>query len=354
VSAPIKVLLIAPSLKITGGQAVQASRLLTSLGRQEEIHIDFQPLDVAIGPLRRVRYVRTLVSYLTYWAILAARVWRYDILHVFTASYWSYNLWSLPALCLAKLYGKKIILNYRDGNAPDHLKNWPLAVPTILKMDRVVAPSGYLVDVFREFGIEAQTISNVIVREGFSNRKRSRLRPRFLHNRMLEQGYDVRTSIRAFALVQREYPEAELTVAHDGPLRRELEEYAKELGLKQCRFIGALPQSEMAALYNDADIYLTSPLLDCMPGSLLECYCSGLPVVATRAGGIPYIARHEETAMLVECGDAEGMAAAALRLLREPVLVEKITQTAWEEVSRYGEKSVTAEWVRLYRELMSR
>ncbi len=345
-------MLIAPSLNITGGQAVQAARLLSGLSGVEGIEIAFQPLDVNIGPLRKILYLRTVVAHLAYWLILMGRVWRYDILHVFTASYWSYNLWSLPALCLAKLYGKKIILNYRDGNAPDHLKNWALAVPTIRQMDRVVAPSGYLVDVFREFGIEAQSIFNVIDRDRFCYRERRELRPLFLHNRMLEPLYDVKTTLKAFQLVQRDYPEAGLTVAHDGPLRGELEAYARELGLQRCQFIGALPQSKMAELYDQADIYLTSPLIDCMPGSLLECFSSGLPVVATRAGGIPYIAAHEETAMLVDCGDAAGMAAAALRLLREPQLVEKITQAARQEVLRYGEAVVIEAWVALYRELM--
>jgi L-malate glycosyltransferase len=349
---PIRVLLIAPSLNITGGQAVQAARLLSGLSQVEGIQIAFQPLDVNIGPLRQVRYLRTIISHLAYWLILIGRVWRYDILHVFTASYWSYNLWSLPALCLAKLFGKKIILNYRDGNAPEHLKNWPLAVPTIRLMDRVVAPSGYLVDVFGGFGIKAQSIFNVIDREKFRYRERRILKPLFLHNRMLESLYDVRTTLEAFQLVQRDYPEAELTVAHDGPLRGELEAYAQQLGLQRCRFIGALPQSKMAGLYDQADIYLTSPLIDCMPGSLLECFSSGLPVVATRAGGIPYIATHEKTALLVECGDSKDMAQQCLRLLADPNLVEGITQAARLEVLRYSEAPVIGAWVALYRELM--
>ena len=46
----------------------------------------------------------------------------------------------------------------------------------------------------------------------------------------------------------------------------------------------------MAELYDDADIYVMSPLIDNMPGTVLECFASGLPVVSTAAGGVPYVA----------------------------------------------------------------
>src|SRR6185436_16620091 len=132
-----------------------------------------------------------------------------------------------------------------------------------------------------------------------------------------------------FQIVQRQYPEARLTVAHDGPSRPELEALARRLELRNTEFIGRVPHSKIAALYDDADIYLTSPDFDCMPGSILECFASGLPVVATNAGGIPYIATDGETALLVPRDDHEAMARAAVRLLEDPGLVERLTRNAF-------------------------
>jgi glycosyltransferase involved in cell wall biosynthesis len=176
----------------------------------------------------------------------------------------------------------------------------------------------------------------------------------FLHNRILEPLYNVPCSLRAFQIVQRHHPEASLTVAHDGPSRPELEALSRELGLRNTRFVGVVPPAEVATLYDAADIYFTSPDIDCMPGSILESFASGLPVVATSAGGIPYIASHEETALLVPKGDHEAMAQAALRLLREPDLVERLTRAAHASCARYAEGPVREQWSALYHRLRVR
>ncbi len=355
---PIRVLLIAPSLHILGGQAVQAKRLLEWLGSRPEVSMGFQPINPKLPGvlvrLQEVKLLRTLITATLYLSMMTARAWRYDILHVFTASYWSYTLWSLPALFLAKLYGKKIILNYRDGQCEDHLENWKSAVPTIRMMDRVVTPSAYLVEVFRRFGIAADHISNVIDVEPFHYRQRRKLRPLILHNRILDSLYNIRCALRAFKRVLGRYPEATLTLAHDGPLRGELEAYAEEIGLRNYRFIGKVPYAKIPALYDEHDIYITTPDTDCFPGSLLECYASGIPVVATKAGGIPYIAEHEKTALLVEKDDDAGVAANVCRLLEDEALVERMTMNARAATGLYLGQQVRDEWVAMYRAVQDR
>jgi glycosyltransferase involved in cell wall biosynthesis len=351
----IRVLLIAPSMRIVGGQSVQANRLRHYIGTRPEVNLSFlcfdAPLPAAIG---RIPLVRTIVRYLIYWGVLVARAWKYDVLHVFTASYWSYTLWSIPALLTAKIYRKKIILNYRDGRAEDHLRHWRSAALTIRWMDVIVAPSGYLCDVFAQFGMRCRSICNVIDRENFIYRRRSVLRPEFLHNRGMEALYNIPTTLGAFAIVQQKYPNATLTILGDGPMRVELEQLATNLKLRNTRFVGSIPNSKMPQWLDKADIYLTTPDIDCMPGSLLECYASGLPVVATKAGGIPYIAVDGETALLAECGDHKGVAEAALQLLCDPALVEKITSTAYEHCrTRYAGEEIALQWVGLYKELVS-
>lgn len=350
--------MIAPSMHILGGQAVQAARLLACLRQDSSVSIDFQPINPRLAGglrfLQQIKVLRTIVTAVLYQAMLALRVWRYDILHVFSAGYSSYTLWSLPALVFAKLYGKIIILNYRDGQAEDHLRRWHSAIPTLRRMDAIVAPSRFLVDVFARFGLEITWISNIINAEQFKYRQRERLRPVVLHNRILEPLYNVRCSLQAFKIIQERYPEASLTVAHDGPSRHELERYAAELGLRNTKFIGRVPHREVAGLYDSADLYFTSPDWDCMPGSILESFASGLPVVATNSGGIPYIATDGETALLVPSGDHEAMAGAALRLLADPALVQRLTKAARASLKRYEEGPVREQWIALYQSLFDR
>ncbi len=347
--------MVAPSLDILGGQSVQATRLLACLRQEPSLQLDFQPINPRLpGPLaglQRIKFIRTLATLALYVSQLSVRAWRCDVLHVFSAAYTSYMLWSLPALFFAKLYSKVIILNYRDGQAEDHLRNWRTALPTLRRMDAVISNTPYLVDVFAKFGMRIESIWNIIDAGEFKRRARAKLAPVFLHNRILEPIYNIPCTLRAFQIVQRQYPQARLTLAHDGPSRPELEALAQRLELRNTEFIGRVPHSQMADLYDAADIYLTSPDFDCMPGSILECFACGLPVVATNAGGIPYIATDGETALLVPRGDHEAMARAAIRLLEEPQLVERLTKNALEECKKYQEHNARRQWKQLYERL---
>lgn len=348
----IPILLIAPSAAIVGGQSVQAADLLAALRGVPGLEMSFFPLDQRLpGSIARVPYLRTLVSLILYIARLAWAARKACILHIFTAGLSSYSLWTIPALLIGKLYRKKLIVHYHDGQAEQHLTQWRTAKPTLLMADAIVTPSGFLVDVFERHGIEAQFIFNVIDVSWFRYRRRCKLRPRFLSNRGLEPLYNIECTLRAFALIQQRYPEATLTVAHDGYHRPVLEELAEELKLQNTRFIGRVAHNEVAALYDEVDVYLTSPNIDNMPVSLLECLASGLPIVATRAGGIPYIVRDGETALLVDINDHEAMASRAMDLLEDEDLVEHLTDRGLNEVKRYHWAPVRDQWAALYRDL---
>ncbi len=349
---PIRVLLIAPSLEIVGGQSVQANHLLAYFRKVSEIEVRFQPFNLRLPRIvESARFLRTVARWLLYCPLVMWRVAGADVVHVFSASFYSYNLWSLPALASARLWRKKIILNYHDGQAEQHLAHWKSAVPTLRWMDRIVTPSAYLVEVFRKYDLRATLIYNVIDSSRFRFRPRVRPAPVFLHNRMLDPLYNVECTLRAFQLIQKRYPEARLTVAHDGRLRGSLERLAEELELRNTRFIGHVAPEKIPELYDSAEIYLTSPNTDCMPLSLLECFASGLPLVATRVGGIPYIVEHERTGLLVESNDHEAIAASAVRLLEEEGLAERLARNAVGECRKYRWDVVGEAWVGLYREL---
>jgi len=355
--ARLRVLVVAPSLDIYGGQARQAVRLMTGLSGEPSLEVGFLPHNPRLpGPLRllqRIKYVRTVATTAAYVLMLLARVPRYDVIHVFSAAYWSYLLSAAPALFVARAFGRRSILNYRSGEAEDHLPNWPkTAAPTMRWADAIVVPSGYLVDVFARHGLRARFIYNIVELDRFKFREREPLRPVFLVSRLHEPLYNVACVLRAFSLIQRRYPEARLTVAADGYLRPELEKLAfEELKLRNTEFIGFVPFERMPEMYDSADVYMTATNIDNMPSSITECMASGLPVVTTDAGGIPYIVTHEETCLMVGRDDPEAMAAAAFRLLEEEGLAARLTRRAREESRKFEWPAVREQWVRLYHEL---
>src|SRR5205085_1445365 len=196
----IRVVLVGPSLDILGGQAVQVQRLLRRLRELDGFEVDFLPVNPrlpgVLRPLQRVKYVRTIVTSIAYALSLLARVGKYDVIHAFSASYWSYLLAPLPAMVVARLFGKKVVLNYRSGEAEDHLARYSFARWTMRLAHAIVVPSGYVVEVFGRFGLRAHSILNFVELEGLSYRQREVLRPVVLSNRNLESLYNIACTIR--------------------------------------------------------------------------------------------------------------------------------------------------------------
>ncbi len=350
------VLIVAPSLDILGGQSRQAVRLREGLEREPELEVGFLPhnprLPGVLRSLQRIKYVRTIVTTLYYVALLLWRVRKYDIIHIFCASYYSYSLSAIPALAISRLYGKKSILNYRSGEAEDHLETWRTAVPTIRWAGEVVVPSGYLVDVFARYGLRARAIHNIVELDRFTYRERRPLRPVFLTSRLLEPLYNVPCVLRAFAIIQEAYPEARLTIAADGFLRQDLETLARDLKLRNAEFIGFVKFEDMPALYDAADIYLSATSIDNMPSSLTESMACGLNVVTTDGGGaIPYIMTNEVTGLIVNRDDHKALAAAAIRLLEDNDFALKLVRNAHESTRKFTWPHIRDQWLDLYREL---
>lgn len=355
--SPIRVLLFGPANEILGGQAVQAQRLMRLLGSVPGVEMQFQPINPAfprgLGWVKRIPFVRTALTMTCLLPQVFLRAARADILHIFTAGLTSYTLWTIPSMLIGKLLGKKIIINYRDGQAEQHLREFRSAKPTLLWGDVIVGNTPFIADVFAKYGIEARTIVNVIEASDFIDRRRSRLRPILMTNRILEPIYNIECILRAFKAVLARYPSATLTIAHVGPSGEQLESYAHSLGLTNYRFIGKVPHEQIPQLYDAADIYVTTPNIDCMPGSLLECMASGIPIIATAAGGIPYIVTHDESALLVQPDDDRAVAEHVFQLLENPELVERLTEGGRREVEKYRSGPVRDAWIALYRELLN-
>ena len=185
-------------------------------------------------------------------------------------------------------------------------------------------------------------------------RRRASLRPVFLSNRNFQALYNVPCVLRAFAVIQARLPEARLIVIGDGPERAKVHETAQSLALRNVEFVGAVRPEEMGRWYDEADVYLNASDIDNMPNSIIEAFACGLPVVTSRAGGIPYVVEHERNGLLVDCGDHEGLAAGALRVLDDSELAGRLIAEGLRDVELlYTWDAVSDRWATLYRRLMS-
>jgi glycosyltransferase involved in cell wall biosynthesis len=178
--------------------------------------------------------------------------------------------------------------------------------------------------------------------------------PHVVVARNLEPIYDNETAIRAFARLIHRWPSARLTIAGSGPDRCHLESVVNELALPaSVTFAGRLGRDEMAALFRSADLCINASRVDNMPVSVLEAMASGVPVVTTNVGGIPYIAHDGDNALLVEPGDPEAMANAADRLLSDATLRTRIVSSALKSVAVYSWGHASALWLSAYNDALA-
>ena len=345
------VTIIAPSMRIVGGQSIQAKRLIDAFADNENIEINFLPNDPETV-FQNVKFLRTIFTSVKFWWLLLTKLVKTDIVHVFSSGTTSYIISTLPPLFMAKLFGKKTILNYHTGEAEEHLKNWKLtAQPTMKWFDEIIVPSQFLVDVFAKYDLKAEAIFNFVDSEKFKFRERNELRPVFLSNRNFEQYYNVSCVIRSFSEIQKKYSEARLIVAGFGSEEKKLKNLVAELNLKNVEFVGKIPNEEMPKLYDSADIYLNSSLVDNMPLSLIEAFSVGIPVVSSNAGGIPYLIEDGKTGFLVEMNDCRSLAEKAMFLLENKEVAKKIIANARAEVVKYSWEKVQKNWLNTYQNL---
>jgi glycosyltransferase involved in cell wall biosynthesis len=349
---PLRVVIVAASSRYVGGQSVQAELLVSKWHDDSEVEARLIPID---PPLPRglkwaehIPFFRTLLREPIYLANLWRGLDHADVAHVFSASYWSFLISPAPAWLIGRLKRKPTLLHYHSGEAQDHLRRSRSARSVLAKVDRLVVPSGYLVDVFREFGLAAHAVPNIADVERFSFRVRNPLRPHLVCTRGFHRYYRVDLVVRAFAEVRREFPQASLDLVGQGPVESEIRRLVADLGIEGVNFVGVASREQIAQFYDSADIFINASCLDNMPVSILEAFASGTPVVSSTPEGITYLIEHERTGLLSEVGDARALAHNVLRLLRDSELSSRIAINAYEQCRQYRWAEVREQWIDVY------
>ena len=346
-TSPPRIAIVGPSLDILGGQGVQAFALADALQR------DGQPAAfVPINPrfprrlawVRRIPYLRTLLNQAMYLPSLL-RLLRADVVHVFSASFWSFLLAPVPAMLVARAVRARVVLHYHSGEAEAHLGGWGVRVHPWLRLAHlIVVPSEYLAGVFARHGYSTRVIRNVVDLTRFTYRERRTLRPRLVSTRNLEPYYRVDVVLAAFERIRADIPEATLTVAGAGSEERRL----RRLAGPGVRFVGPVDPRFMSQLLADADIFVNASVVDNQPVSILEAFACGLPVVSTPTGDIATMVKHEETGLIVPPLDAASLADAVLRLVRDPGLGVKLAAAAHGQCAQFTWPAVRAQWASAY------
>lgn len=252
------------------------------------------------------------------------------------------------------------VLTLHGGSLPDFARRYPGWARRVLgRADAVVSPSPYMVHEMNGLlaslpaRMGTQVIPNVLAIERYPFHERRVLRPRLLWMRTFHEVYHPQMAIEVLADLRQTHPEATLTMAgQDKGLLAAVQALAAQKGLAdQVQFAGFLDHQGKVGEFANHDIYLNTNRVDNMPVSVVEAGAFGVPVVATRVGGIPYLLAHEETALLVADGDVAGMANSVRRLLADPQLAGCLSHNGRRLAESCAWPPVKARWEGVFRRL---
>lgn len=154
--------------------------------------------------------------------------------------------------------------------------------------------------------------------------------------------------INAAALVAKAHPEVRFTVVGDGPFRADLESLAESLGIRQSiEFVGF--RDDALAIAAGFDIFVLASMRETFGITLVEALSQGVPVVASRTGGIPELVDGSTTGLLAEPGNAEDIARRVCKLLEDRELAARLADRGREFVrSTFTAERMIEETMQLY------
>jgi N-acetyl-alpha-D-glucosaminyl L-malate synthase BshA len=290
-----------------------------------------------------------------------------DLLHVHYAIPHATSAWIAREMLRANGSDVKVVTTLHGtditivGQDPSYR---PITKFSIEKSDRITAVSRYLrEETLQAFGCSScnvEVIPNFIDPEVYD---RSRYpAPTFgdpapgrrvlMHISNFRGVKRVRDVVRIFARVCDEVPST-LVMVGDGPDRVAAQEEARERGVEDSvQFLGKL--ESVAPLLAGADLFLLPSQTESFGLSALEALACGVPVVASRTGGLPELVREGETGALRPVGDVDAMAAAAIAILREPGRWRAMSIAAAADArQRFSLERILVDYERLYADALA-
>ena len=232
---------------------------------------------------------------------------------------------------------------------------------TLKSSDGIIAVSNYLADtISRTFNIDdnVRVIHNFVDTERFRRIGQSTPRKRIgrgkkiiMHASNFRAIKRIGDIVDAFARVRKAVP-ATLLLIGDGPEKTAIVRKVASLGLQRdVRFLG--PRKDIERYYAAADVFLLTSRREGCPMTILEAFASEVPVVATRAGGIPELVDDKKNGFLVPVGDIDAIADKTLAVLADGDLQERMGAAGRKTVmKRFTKQKIIPQYERYYRKLM--
>ncbi len=276
------------------------------------------------------------------------------------ANYAGVSSWA--AICTAKRYHIPCVVTYQGSEVHTTLANqykgWRLCRDSFRWADLNLPVSRSLEGLLRRF-TEPTGRCEVLLRgvdqTRFFPASRLTSEPHVLFVGRISEAKGALDLVSAWAEVKKAYPAALLTVVGHDHTNGLFVRQARSLGVdSSITLTGPLPSPQVAELMRRSRIFCLPSHQEGTPNCVMEALSCGLPIVATRVGGVPDIVQHEKTGLLVETGDVGGLATALVALLQDFRLCTRMGQNAYAFARAHLDaRRTVGRLVELYSELIA-
>ncbi|MFA5556639.1 MAG: glycosyltransferase [Flavobacteriaceae bacterium] len=271
--------------------------------------------------------------------------------YIIIDTYSTFSFWyAFMVSQLCRLFELKYIPILHGGNLPHRLDKNPRLCQMVFNHSyKNVAPSGYLLDAFQKRNYPNLVfIPNTIEVENYPFLNREIKTPKLLWVRSFAWLYNPKMAVDVLKELQKKYPDAKLCMVgpdKDGSLET-TRQYAKEQSV-EVKFTGRLSKPEWIKLSEEYNVFINTTNFDNTPVSVMEALCLGLPVVTTNVGGIPFLLKNQQNALLVNKEDTDAMVSAIETLINNPESKDSIVKNALDLAKTFDWNVVKEQWRKL-------
>ncbi|MHA1629336.1 MAG: N-acetyl-alpha-D-glucosaminyl L-malate synthase BshA [Candidatus Heimdallarchaeota archaeon] len=307
-----------------------------------------------------------LFKYKPYTIILAAKIvelfkkYKIDLFHG------HYAIPHSTSLYLAKQTNNRIKIVSTLHGSDIHLLGLDKAYKPILETslnnhDALTTVSNFMVRFIKKhYNItkEIKTIYNFVSPEKFNAKKRKKKTEQeefvFSHVSNFRQVKRSPDIIRAFALVYKKHKNIKLEMVGSGPELEYCRDLAISLGLKdQIVFRGSL--LNVPKVLCETDVFIIPSEIESFGLAALEALSCGIPVIASTAGGLPEVVKHEKTGFTAEPGNVKQLAQYMTILLEDNNLRQKFSEAAIKDArERFHPDKIISQYEKLYEDLLKK
>jgi len=237
---------------------------------------------------------------------------------------------------------------------------------TLKFADKVIVLSSEAKVYFLQLGVDEEKIR--IVPNGIDYKRFANFHPKvnfkqrysingkvvlFVSN--LQQRKGAQYLLKAAPQILREVPNTSFVIVGDGPYRKYLEDLSNRLHIKnKVIFTGSLSDQELLEAYHIADVFVLPSAFEGLPTVILEAMASGVPIVATKVGGIPSIVQDGITGFLINYGDTKQIAEAVINILSDESLAQKMGENGKRISKNYDWQIICKKIEDVYQEVIQR